>query len=394
MLVVFSCVVAAGCGPAPPSLELDAGTPPLAAPCGTGTWRPGRLEIHHIDVGQADSTLIVSPTGRSLLVDAGEPRWDGDAGARTVGAYLRTVLGCARLDQVLLTHFHVDHVGYPGRGGLWHLVETQGFEVGRTLHRNLRDFAGEDGGTLRRWREYLAGAGQATLRPRPVREGDDQIDLGPGVSVRVVAVDGHGVLRAGDFSADRAPPNENDYSAAILLRFGKLDYLLAGDLTGETTRMPAFGYSYHDVESAAARGLPDVDVYRVAHHGSEHSSGPTLLAQIRPEVSIVSCGDGNTFGHPHQSTVDRLLASGALYLTERGDPRTRLGAGRVSGHVVLVTTSGLSYLVGGERYEASDPGRTDADGDGYFREADPDDGAAGVIPQARGGCDPNYQACP
>ena len=113
--------------------------------CGGGSWRPGTLEIHHLDVGQADATLIVGPTGRTLLVDAGEPRWDGDAGARTIGARLRAVLGCAHLDQVLITHFHVDHLGMPGRGGLWQLVNVQGFTVGKLLHRDSDTIPPRDG---------------------------------------------------------------------------------------------------------------------------------------------------------------------------------------------------------------------------------------------------------
>src|SRR5689334_9732058 len=119
LAVAALLVTVGGCQPSPPPAP-DAAPAELVPPCGTGTWRAGRLEIHHIDVGQADSTLIVAPTGRSLLVDVGEPRWDGDGGARVVGAYVRMVLGCGRVDQVLLTHFHVDHVGYPGKGGLWH----------------------------------------------------------------------------------------------------------------------------------------------------------------------------------------------------------------------------------------------------------------------------------
>src|SRR5262245_26319873 len=94
--ITLALLVATGCG-APPE------------ECGQGSWRPGSLEVHHLALGQADATLLVGPTGKTLLADAGEPRWDGDAGARAAGAYLRAVLGCGRLDTVLVTHFHVDH---------------------------------------------------------------------------------------------------------------------------------------------------------------------------------------------------------------------------------------------------------------------------------------------
>jgi len=370
-------------------LAAGCGGPAADQGCGTGSWRPGVLEIHHLDLGQADSTLIVGPTGRTLLVDAGEPRWDGDDGARVTGAYLRGVLGCARLDQVLITHFHVDHTGYPGKGGLWHLVEQQGFTVGRLLHRDLRRYRGDSGGTLERWFEYLDGAGRR-LRPEVVREGM-QLDLGPGVDLRIVAADGHGALLPGDFHLDRAPPNENDYSVAALLRFGALDYFIGGDLSGEW-QTSSYGYAYHDIETLVARGLPDVDVYRADHHGSEHSSNPTLLAQLQPEVSIVSAGDGNPYGHPARATIEHLGAPNVLYLTERGAADASAPV-RVAGPVVLRTRDGLSYAVNGDLYTATDPVRVDADGDGYFRQADPDDTDPSIIPAPRGGCDPLYQPC-
>src|SRR5512138_1610464 len=121
---LVSLLLPAGCLPALPEVSAGGGQ---AAPggatasgrCGSGSWQPGWLEIHHIDAGQAVSTLVVSPAGRSLLIDAGEATWDSGRGAETIGQYLRAVLGCTALDYVLLTHFHLDHVGYPGQGGLW-----------------------------------------------------------------------------------------------------------------------------------------------------------------------------------------------------------------------------------------------------------------------------------
>jgi hypothetical protein len=157
-----------------------------AEPSGGGTWQPGWLEIHHIDAGQASSTLIVGPTGRSMLVDAGEADWEADDGALIVGPYIKNVLGSSHLDTVLVSHFHLDHTGYPGHGGLWHLFNLQGFTVGKFLHRDFSRYLGENGGTLARWRGYLAGEGGTALHPEIAKLGDGQIDLGPGV----MAMDG------------------------------------------------------------------------------------------------------------------------------------------------------------------------------------------------------------
>ena len=129
IVVRFICAVALGIASRPAS-GLAAGS------CGTGSWTSGTLEIHHINIGQGDSALIVSPDGRSLLFDAGESTWNSSTKAQVIGAYIQGVLGCTSLDYVVVSHFHLDHVGYVGYGGLWHLVETQGFTVGKTLVRD------------------------------------------------------------------------------------------------------------------------------------------------------------------------------------------------------------------------------------------------------------------
>jgi competence protein ComEC len=361
--------------------------------CGSGSWRAGWLEIHHMDAGEAVSTLIVSPLGRSMLIDAGEAAWDTDDGAKTVGAYVRGVLGCARLDYVVLSHFHLDHVGFPGHGGIWHLVHEQGFVVGKLLHRDLYRYTGASGDTVEAWRSYLQSDDARAFHPEVATLGTGQVQLGGGVAFAFVATDGNGDLAAGNFAGDSAPPDENDYSIAALLRMGRLDYFTAGDLSGETLVSQSGGYSYHDIETRTAPRIRDVDVYRVSHHGSSHASNGTLLAEMQPRVSIIQVADGNAYGHPTQSTVDRLLATSALYLTEHGDPGTKLRTGKVVGHVVLRTSTGIDYTVNNDAFTASDPPRTDSDGDGYFLEADPDDNAATAAPAPNGGCDTLYEGC-
>ena len=139
--------------------------------------------------------------------------------------------------------------------------------------------------------------------------------------------------------------------------------------------------------------VDDVDVMRVNHHGSDHSSNATFINQLDPEVSIISVGDDNTYGHPRQTVMDLLLATSDVYLTERGDPTTDIGDAVVAGTVVVKTSDGASYTVNGVAYTATEPVRTDADGDGYFAEVDPNDSDAGVIPEPNGGCDEVYQYC-
>jgi beta-lactamase superfamily II metal-dependent hydrolase len=354
--------------------------------CGSGSWVAGTLEIHHIDVGQADATLIVSPSGKSLLFDVG---------ASSAGAYIEGVLGCKQLDYVAISHFHDDHIGSVGGGGLWNLVEVQNFTVGKTLVRDYNNYVGNK--NLDEWKAYLEGSGQAKLHLQIAIEGTSQIDLGGGVVIDIKTVDGNGVIKPGNFNLSPIPPSENDYSLGILISLGDFDEWLAGDLDGEYDSS-----GYHDIELSVAKEVGDVDVYRVHHHGSSHSSSPTFLGQLDPEVSIISVGDGNTYGHPIPSVMQRLLDTSTVYRTERGEPQTDLVDVIVGGDIVVKTTDGSNYTVNytsnsmpqTDPYLASEPLRVDADGDGYFVEVDPDDQDPNQIPTPQGGCDPVYQICP
>lgn len=363
--------------------------------CGTGSFRGGALEIHHLALGQADATLVLAPDGHTLLVDVGEERWDSNAGARAVGERIEALLGCRRLDAVVLTHFHLDHTGFPERGGLWDLVVRQGFTVGVTVHRDLRRFAGRAGETWNRWRALLDDAAAAApFAPRVARVGpaaESGLSLGPDVQLRVVAADGNGVLRAGDYGEDAQPPNEDDYSLALVLRFGRFDYVIGGDLSGAWAPSGS-GYSYHDVEHATARAVGDVDVLRVNHHGSRHASSAAWLAQLAPRAAIISVGAGNAHGLPHREALDRLRGVGARVFATGAGSGGALAPSEITGAVV-VRTDGVEFSVAGERFLATDPVRTDGDGDGWFAEADPDDQDATRGPPPNGGCDARYQPC-
>jgi len=359
--------------------------------CGTGTWTEGNLELHHINIGQGDATLIVGPTGKSLLFDAGESYWNSSIDAQVIGPYIETVLGCKELDYVVISHFHVDHIGYVGYGGLWHLVEVQGFTVGQTLLRDYNTYLGTTSGTFDNWKLYLEGDGQAKLNPVTAVEGTGQVDLGSGVTFNIKTVDGNGTMLPGDFSADPVPPSENDYSIGAVISMGVFDEWIGGDLDGQFVASE-FGYVYHDIELSVAAEVGDVDVLKVNHHGSDHSSNVTFVNQLDPEVSIISVGDDNTYGHPRQAVMDLVLATSDVYLTERGDPTIDIGDAVVAGDIVVKISDGVSYTINGVGYVATDPTRVDTDGDNYFVEVDPDDGDPDSQPAPNGGCDV-YQYC-
>lgn len=122
---------------------------------------------------------------------------------------------------------------------------------------------------------------------------NQQIGLGGGAVLTCVAVNGQ--TNQGNISMT----GENDRSIALVLRFGTLDYFIASDLTGG-------GSSTADVESRIAADVGDVDVLHVSHHGSSTSTNQTFVNTLKPEHAVISCGDGNSYGHPTQSVLDRL----------------------------------------------------------------------------------------
>ena len=279
-----------------------------------------------------------------------------------------------------------------GYGGLWNLVEVQGFTVGQTLVRDYNSYLGTTSGTFDNWKLYLEGEGQAKLNPVTAVEGAGQVDLGGSVVFDIVVVDGNGTMRPGDFSLDPLPPSENDYSIGAVISMGDFDEWIGGDLDGQYVASE-FGYAYPDIELSVAAEVGDIDVMKVNHHGSDHSSNATFINQLDPEVSIITVGDDNTYGHPRQTVMDLLLATSDVYMTERGEPTTNIGDAVVGGDIVVKISDGVNYTVNGVVYTATEPTRIDTDGDGYFIEVDPNDGDPASQPAPNGGCDAIYQYC-
>jgi competence protein ComEC len=234
----------------------------------------GRLHLTVVDVGQGDSLLLRSPSGRALLVDAGgsrDPRFD--PGERRVAPELWR-LGVRRLDAVLVTHAHPDHVG-----GVPFLLRA--FRVGEL------------------WE------GPAPLRD-PVWRGIDERFRALGAARRSLAagarLDWDGVrLRVLGPRPPRRPPwrVRNEDSVVLDVSLGEVHLLLTGDVAGD---------------AEAALVVPQSVVVKVAHHGSRSSSGRGFVEAAAPRLALVSAGAHNTFGHPHPEVLERYRTAGALVL--------------------------------------------------------------------------------
>ncbi len=300
---------------------------PVASQC------QGNLEIHCIDVGQGDCTLVISPTGGTLLFDAG---WNGK-GNTVVIPYLQS-LGLTGLDYVSCSHYHADHIG-----GLDEVVNSFGID-------SIRVAALDRGWsyTTVTYNNYAAA-----VAPKRTTILDSQvIDLGGGVTVTCVAVNGNGECPPPFAGND----DENDYCVSLLVEYGDFKFFVAGDLSGVNSS------SYNDIESSVCPEIGDIDVYRVDHHGSSSNSNATFVSTLQPEASIISVGS-NSYGHPTQTVLNRLVSNGSyIYQTGAGSGGTiPAGEGEVvGGHVVIVVGAG-QYTVDGDPYDLGSAGIQIAD---------------------------------
>lgn len=292
------------------------------------------LNIYHIDVGQGDATLIVGPSGRTLLIDGGNT---GRGRDRVLP--LLDSLSIDQLDYVIASHYDADHIG-----GIDEVID--GIEGVSEAVFDRGDPPVPP--TTVAYRDYVAAAG----RKRKTITPGTNLDLGPGIEARCVAVNGK---VAGRRSRPSGKLDENGCSVALLIRHGKFDYFTGGDLTGggrSGARITA------DVESIVTRAVGNVDVLRLSHHGSTTSSNATFLNGLRPEVAVISVGTGGvnlTYRHPSRDVLDRLHAVAGLetvFQTNRGN--TRGGLRRrdrelveVVDGTIVVSTDGSAYVING-----------------------------------------------
>lgn len=289
------------------------------------------LSIHHIDVGQGDSTLVVSPSGRTLLIDGG----NRGQGTKAVLPLLHD-LHIRSLNYIVATHYDADHIG-----GLAEVVAGID-EISDAAFDRGDD---TDTATFRRYRKAIGDKHQV-IKP------EEALDLGPGVKVVCVAANGHVV-------PDDEPPaglDENGSSVALLISYRDFQYFIGGDLTGggrSGTRRTA------DIESLVAPRVGDVDVLHLNHHGSETSSNDAFLHGLSPEAVIISVGNGGSnrarYHHPRREVLDRveeLSSLKSVFQTERGETPGGLTAAdrrliHVAGGNVTLSTDGHTYTING-----------------------------------------------
>ncbi|WP_421924980.1 MBL fold metallo-hydrolase [Lysinibacillus capsici] len=255
------------------------------------------MQVHFIDVGQGDSILIESPSGKTMLIDGGVK----GAGQQIV-SYLKE-LGINKLDIVVATHPDADHIG-----GLIPVLDNmtieQFYDSGK-VH------------TSQTFEEMLTRIDEKNIPYHVPKIGDD-IEFDKNVNVKV--------LNANDQATDN-----NDASIVLKMTYGNVSFLLTGD-AGVALEKEMLQY---DVKAT---------VLKAGHHGSNTSSSEEFIQAVKPEVTILSYGEDNKYGHPHAEIVDRLQAIGSkIYAT------ADLGT-------ITVSTDGVNYTVNGKETSSVETG--------------------------------------
>ncbi len=239
-------------GSAMASSDVNTSTSDVSGIAGGGEVEVSDLEIHFIDVEQGDATLIKSD-GHYMLIDAG----DNSMGTK-VQLYLKKQ-GVEKLDYLILTHTDADHIGGAD------VIATK-FEIDTIFMGDYK----KDNDTY----EDLMTALAAKSMTYSVPEVGAEYALGDATFTIV--------------GPKKIYDDPNNSSVALVLRNGDNAFLFSGDAeTVAETDILATGLDL------------DVDVYHAGHHGSSTSSSLEFLEAMSPEYTVISCKEGNSYGHPH-----------------------------------------------------------------------------------------------
>lgn len=245
------------------------------------------MRVHFLDVGQGDSIFIESANGKTMLVDGGVK----GAGQQVV-SYLKE-LGVNKLDIVVATHPDADHIG-----GLIPVLQSS-IDIGQFYDSGKVH-------TSQTFEEMLTLIDTKNI-PYHVPTTGENIAFDDDLTVKV--------LNANEHATDN-----NDASIVLKMVYGNVSFLLTGDA----------GIA---LEKDMLQNDVQATVLKAGHHGSNTSSSEKFIQAVHPEVTILSYGEGNKYGHPHAEVVERLQAVGSkIYATAEAG-------------TVIVSTDGVNYDV-------------------------------------------------
>lgn len=215
----------------------------------------GELLVYYFDVGQADSIFVYND-GESMLIDAGN-----NPDGKLICNYLNT-LGITKIDYLIGTHPHEDHIG-----GLDNVIKS--FDIGTI-------YMPKQSANTKTFEDVINATSDKKLKIKSPNIGST-FNIGDAVCE---------VMSKRDEAEDA-----NTTSICVKLTYGSKSFLFTGDM---------------ETENEKERSWDDIDVLKVAHHGSSSSTSKNFLNQTKPEIAIISCGPNNDYGHPHKEVLTRL----------------------------------------------------------------------------------------
>lgn len=236
-----------------------------------------------LDVGQADSILVLTPGGKTALVDAGEP---GDG--KVILAALKKY-GVDHIDLLVATHAHADHIGAADE-------VIRGVPVANVLYSGVPN-------TTKNYEDFLKAVDEKQARLVRAEPGQT-FELGGGAVMRVLAPI-QPLFSKDDLRSGGNEPNAN--SVVTRLDYGAFSILLTGDAEEQTER-----------ERLIKNGANiRATVLKVGHHGSKYATSEDFLKRGEFKYAVISAGLDNRYGHPSQEVLDRLKAAGVkIYRTD------------------------------------------------------------------------------
>lgn len=228
------------------------------------------LKIYFLDVGQADSTLIIN-NNQTMLIDAGNNE-DGNL----IVEFIKS-LGIEKIDYLVGTHAHEDHIG-----GMDDIINN--FNIGTVY----LPYTTEKTTTTKTFEDVLDSliAKKLSITTANI---EDKFTLG-NTNCEIMYVD------------NSEPEDTNDQSICIRLEFKNESFLFMGDASGKVEK---------------ARNWPQTNVLKVAHHGSKTSTSKEFLKQVKPQIAIISVGKDNSYKHPSEQVLERLESIKAkIYRTD------------------------------------------------------------------------------
>ncbi len=245
------------------------------------------MRVHFIDVGEGDSAFIEFPDGKTMLVDAGE---DGE----DVVSYLEKCQA-EKIDFLVGTHPHSDHIG--GLATVVRNMDIGSVYMPKVTHNTAT------------FEDLLLSIKEKGLMINPASKGDIIYET-DSLLVEVLSPE------------NKDYDNLNNYSVVLKIVYGDTAFLLTGDAEAEI------------LDGIYAR---DIDVLKVPHHGALSSLSEVFLDRTSPGVGVISVGEGNQYGHPHDATIDAYQKrSISLFRTDKNGS-------------VIATSDGLKVTVKGER---------------------------------------------